>query len=1650
MKKILTHLPAVFLFVLLTQFSYATGEHSWSAKFEQEKVFILNKGQFKINETPGFDNNVKYAYNGQDQKFYFTPSGVVMQILQIKKPIIKEDEKEKEEKERAKNGYGPTAADHAQKEETENHLIIKRDELRAQWVGANPNVEIIAEGQHSAYYGFSFKDENGKPINENFVPGFDRIIYKNLYPNIDVVYEMHGSEGIKYSVVVHPGGDISQVKLQYSKKARFLANGDIKTMSRFGEFTDHAPATFYQDNKTAITSSYILTGNVISFSVGHYDPTKTIIIDPWTQTPNFAGSGGWQCVWECQRDAASNVYLIGGVMPLVLEKYNSTGTLQWTYNTPYDTVSSWLGTFAVDNAGNSYVTNGTPPEIEKVSTTGSLVWSNTNPIPGSALALIEFWCIAFNCDQTQLVVGGTGGSGFGGPTPWIYNINMTNGAVHDSLQVTGGGLFLPQETRAITACGNGNYYFLTHDSIGYIHQGLTSCSSSAHASPFHVGNSYNLSYKCETFRYNNTGIKAIKSYGGYIYTHRGNQVDKRLFSTGLVIGTAAIPGGGFNTGQVTNSGIDIDSCGHVFVGSVNQVVEYDINLNQLATFPTSSNFNVYDVQVSPNGNVIAGGSTGNQSSGARTGYIETFSAAACPVIAIVCCDASICAPATVCSNAAPFNLTSYTAGGVWSGTGITSAANGTFSPAVSGVGTFTVYYTLACGRDSTTVTVNNCSTLSVCKNSSGTVTVSGGSAPYTWYVHDSTGVVCSGTMIFGMCLGTETTTYGWTQFGTGVTVTPPLATDTILVSDGGAGDTIYNIANLPACGACNLTLEGIRSTPPTCGASNGTATVTVTAGTGTPTYHYLWSAGATDTLATVTGLGTGTYTVTVTDAGGCTATASVTFPPPGTITLVVDTVPAYCGQSDGKAYVTPSGGLAAYTYVWSAGGSTTDSAVNLAANTYQVTVTDANQCTATATATIRAAAGPLLSLVSEHDVTCFGDTNGTITVAASGGVGPYTYVWSPSVSTTTSAINLRPGNYTIVTHDANNCTASLPVTVNQPGAVSVTTTTTQATCGVSDGTATATMVGGIGSPSYNWSSGSTPTAATDNGLPAGSYTVTVTDGNGCSAVGVAGVSNIGAPNVVIANQVNVKCNGGNTGVIVLGVSGGSPPYAYNWSANATTTLDSAAIGLAAGNYSVTVSDASSCIAVVATIITQPQALTASMVSANSACGVNNGWAKVSAFGGTGSYTYLWNVAQSSDSITGLAPGTYYVTVTDGQGCQLLDTVVVGSTNGPPAPVITAGGPISFCQGGSVTLTSSVATGNVWNTSATTQSITVSIGGSYTVTQTVGGCTSPPSAPIVVTVNPLPPAPTITPSGPTTFCPGGSVTLTSSAASDNLWSDNETTQSITVSSAGMYTVSDTVAGCPSPPSAPITVSISGPQPVIIPSQPSFCPGTGSVTLDATTASATAYLWSDGSTQPTLVITSAGFYQVTVTVNGCTGTDTITVNTESLIGPLSPLDSASICRGDSVMLNATTTNATSYVWSGPGFSSTTPVVVLDSGGVYSVTVSNNCGSATGSTTLTLIDCDCRVVMPNAFSPNGDGVNEYFYPNFDCTDPIYLIMRIYNRWGEKVFESTDLNGQWDGTFKSIMQPPGVYVYYVDFGGMVNNVQKSFKLMGSLTLIR
>lgn len=1291
----------------------------WQSEFGKTRSFIENKGQF--DKRLKTNSPILYAHDGGDQNYFFTKEGVVFE-LSHKEQRGRTDAETETRKTRKANGFeNHEEWQKFQAADFRNRVVEIRDELRTIWLGSNPDVQIIAEEKDNFYHSYNFFNSANKLININEIASYKKIIYKNLYPNIDVVYEFHPEIGIKYSVVLHPGADPSVVQLKYSKDIQLLADGTIKTKTSLGDIIDHAPVTFYEGNEgDVIHSKYRVQNNTISFQLSNYDNSRTVVIDPWTQTPNF--NTNWKCVWECERDGAGNVYLIGGVMPLQLLKYNAAGALQWTYNTPYDT-TMWLGTFATDLAGNSYVSNGSEAKIQKISTAGGLLWDNPNP--GGLFLLTEFWNITFNCDQTRLVIGGTGGSLT--PTPFIYEMDMNSGNVSSSAQVHIPGSFFGSEVRSITPCNNGRYYFLTHDSLGYIHNNLSACgggSGSGSSNSFVVDNGSLMSYKCENYRYNNSGIMALRYFNNFIYLNRGNQLQKRDFFTGNVIATVNIPGGVYNTvafpstsSNVGNSGIDIDICGNIYVGSTNGVYVFDQNLTQLNSFATS--FNVYDVHVSTGGDVIACGSTGTSATASRTGYIQSFSAGACAPTAIECCDVALCPVDDLCIDDDPVSIIPIgTPGGTWSGTGVN--ASGVFDPAVAGIGSHDVTYTLACGFETITIVVEECPELEICIDENGDLVASGGDGNYNW----ATGVVspvsypinteqecidCPTTTpqyvpIFGFydgcssnnCNTTDTT---WTPAGTGNTFTP--TTYPLLVVDGnGTYIILENATGLADCEptvACpTITVTIQNQTNILCfGDFSGSATVDASGGNGP--YNYVWTPGNLNG-SSQSNLSAQTYTVNVTDSDGCPGVVQVNITQPTPLSATTSSTEA-CGGNDGSATINVSGGTGSYTYDWNPNVGNTATVTDLSVGDYEVTVTDDNGCTMIETISVTCDLVPCptitVSITNQSDVLCFGGNTGTATVSASGGNGPYTYSWSPGGLNGATQNSLSALTYTVNVIDDDGCPGTVQVTINQPTQLSATTSSVEASCGESDGSATVNASGGTGSYTYTWTPnvGST---ATVNNIPAGSYQVIVSDANNCQIQETIIVNNQNAPSVSILSTTDESCVGAADGEATVEASGGSGNYTYSWSpsgGNAAT-----ASNLPSGNYTVTVTDDAGCETSIVVTINSASTIIVDASITDEDCGMLNGELITSVSGGSGNYSYLWSNGETTSSISGLQTGEYTVVVTDDAGCSASEIFTVGVigtldvTVTPISATIEAGESIQLEASGGFTYSWSPTTG----------------------------------------------------------------------------------------------------------------------------------------------------------------------------------------------------------------------------------------------------------------------------------------------------------------------------------------------------------------------
>jgi len=295
---------------------------------------------------------------------------------------------------------------------------------------------------------------------------------------------------------------------------------------------------------------------------------------------------------------------------------------------------------------------------------------------------------------------------------------------------------------------------------------------------------------------------------------------------------------------------------------------------------------------------------------------------------------------------------------------------------------------------------------------------------------------------------------------------------------------------------------------------------------------------------------------------------------PAAITLFMSSTAASCGSSNGTATCAPSGGTSPYTYSWSPVGGTSSTATNLPAGSYSITVTDAHGCVQTAFVSVNNSGAPALTIQSQIDVGCHGDSTGSVSLNTTGGTPPFAYNWSPSGGSGSSATNLPAGNYVVTVTDGNSCISTLNITINEPDPLTINLQTTNITCfGNCDGTSNAIVTGGTGVYSYLWCNNSTSSSV--SGLCPGNCTLQVMDANNCISNQSFVITQPGsAMNVSIAHA-DASCAGCPNGWASAVVNGGNSPYSYLWNTipPQTTSLIS---NLLQGTYTVCVTDVNNC------------------------------------------------------------------------------------------------------------------------------------------------------------------------------------------------------------------------------------------------------------------------------------------------------------------------------------------------------------------------------------------------------------------------------------------------------------------------------------------
>ena len=516
------------------------------------------------------------------------------------------------------------------------------------------------------------------------------------------------------------------------------------------------------------------------------------------------------------------------------------------------------------------------------------------------------------------------------------------------------------------------------------------------------------------------------------------------------------------------------------------------------------------------------------------------------------------------------------------------------------------------------------------------------------------------------------------------------------------------------------------SVSPTCnGFTNGTATALPSGGTAP--YAYSWSNGQSG--QTTLGIGSGTYSVTVTDAASLTATGEVVVSAPAPLIVSITPEGLGCTDVDGSLVASSVGGTALYSYQWE-NGSSGESLPVTQSGLYYVTATDANGCSALANYFVRPPAEIVIQFLTLDAPSCANSSDGSIIVNIFGNNAPYTWVWENGVANQ-SLTNIPGGTYSITATDALGCTKVQTVALNAPPALAVEVFPTHIPCASlpNGGAVNAGVAGGVNPYTFLWNTGSVASGL--QGISAGTYSVTVTDVNGCTATDDGTVTQ---PTPIVASVVSITpACGGNNGSATIEASGGTPPYKHVWS---NGQMGLTATNLAPGQYYVCTFDANNCQFDLWIVIPVGAGLDVSLNIVKAECaGVDNGTVTAIVNPPTGTYTYAWNIQNSppTSQLNGVPANTMVsVTVTDvNTGCQGTATGVVGTHNQVQVAVTDVDASCGGLSTGSATAIASLGTEPytyVWTypdaTQVSSQNITGLAPGAYAVVATdVKGCTS---------------------------------------------------------------------------------------------------------------------------------------------------------------------------------------------------------------------------------------------------------------------------------------------------------------------------------------
>jgi gliding motility-associated-like protein len=881
------------------------------------------------------------------------------------------------------------------------------------------------------------------------------------------------------------------------------------------------------------------------------------------------------------------------------------------------------------------------------------------------------------------------------------------------------------------------------------------------------------------------------------------------------------------------------------------------------------------------------------------------------------------------------------------------------------------------------------STNTACGPPSGTITVNvpagAGIAPYTFVLDPGPGQV--------------------TQTGASPTIFNAVAAGphTVVVTDASGGCT--STLNLTINQVNNLSANITPNTTSCPGVNNGSIAVVPT--NGTAPYTFVLNPGNVIRIgatALYTGLAAGAYSVSITDASGCTTIPALNTTVAAGAGLSANTLPiatTCAGAANGRITVTPTNGTGPFTFVLDGTTTQTGAATTtfngLISGNHSIAITDANGCTTNPPITVNIASGAILAAIpTETATSCAGASNGTVLISPVNGTAPCTFVLDGTITqtgATTTFINLSAGLHSVVVTDASGCISN-PVPVNI-AAGPILTTTASHTDVLCNGGSTGSInvaIPAAGTAPYQYSLNNINWQNSNifPGLIAGIYNVFYRESNGCQnslTVTVAEPTALAAT----TSTVPVVCNGQSNGIITVNTGGGVAPYEYSIN-NGTNWQSNNIFNRPAGLYTITIRDNNNCITTQQVTVTEPAALIASSLNTNASCdGGNDGVIKINALGGNSNYQYSLDgtTFQASD-IFNVAPGVYDITIKDNLGCSYVMNTTVGLTNNLTYTPQTNP---TICESKSVQLQlTSNATQYSWAPATGLSSTTIAnpianptVTTRYTVTATLGRCNAADIVTVNVNAAPIPDA------GPPGFiCYGQTYQLQGSGGVSYTWTPST------------YLNSTAIVNPVSNPAKTITYTLSN-------------------IIDA---------------------------------NGCASltTDTVTVDvTPPIKVKTFPYDTIAY-PGDKFQLLATS-GANIYSWTpAAGLSDPNipdPVVTVGQIGddvLYQVIASTIAGCKGEGYVRLKVYKGPDIYVPTGFTPNGDGKNDKFIP-FPVGIKGMNYFRVFNRWGQIIFSTSNLYDGWDGRINGIEQSTGTYVWTLQGLTLDNRV---ITKKGTVTLIR